>query len=247
MLSGFTYRLGAALALIVLASACTPKAALLSALLPRDTVNIMLGNLERVPDENRKRVAELEQAGRWSELARLAEAELSKDRANADWWLISGYAQSQMREHRRAAEAYNEVVRLEPDNGAGWHLLAQSYRAAGEPARAVRVLENARYALRDSPLTPYLLGESYSDLRRDELAVPAYREALKIQERFPAAWFAPRRALALPIAYARRHWPRRMRQPSSTWKRASPPQSTRVWMRMRCASGRMLAGSGMCS
>lgn len=184
------FRIIAVLALTLIASACTPKAALLSALLPQNTVNIMLGNLERVPDENRKRVAELEQAGRWIELASFAEAELSKDRANADWWLIAGYAHSRMLQHKRAAEAYNEVVRLEPDNGAGWHLLAQSYRAVGEPARAVRVLENARYALRESPLTLYLLGESYGDLRRYELAVPAYREALKFQERFPAAWYA---------------------------------------------------------
>ena len=32
-------------------------------------------------------------------------------------------------------------MRLEPDNPAGWHLLAQSHRAAGEPRRAVNVLE----------------------------------------------------------------------------------------------------------
>lgn len=197
MHSASALRLIAALAFVLIASACTPKAALLSALLPQNTVNIMLGNLERVPDGNRRRVAELEKAGRWSELAILAEAELSKDRANADWWLIAGYAHSRSGEHRRATDAYNEVVRLEPDNAAGWHLLAQSHRAAGEPERAVRILERARYALRDSPLTPYLLGESYGDLRRYDLAVPAYREALKIEERFPAAWYA------LAMSYAR--------------------------------------------
>jgi tetratricopeptide (TPR) repeat protein len=190
-------RLIAAFALVLIASACTPKAALLSALLPQNAVNVVLGNLERVPDENRRRVAELEKAGRWSDLAGLAEAELSKDRANADWWLIAGYANSQLGKHRRAAEAYDEVVRLEPDNAAGWHLLAQSHRAAGAPERAVRILERARYALRDSPLTPYLLGESYSDLQRYDLAVPAYRDALRIEERFPAAWFA------LAMSYAR--------------------------------------------
>lgn len=197
MRSASPLHLIAALACVLLASACTPKGMLLSALLPQNTVNIVLGNLERVPDENRRRVAELEKAGRWPELASLAEAELSKDRANADWWLIAGYANSRSGKHHRAAEAYNEVVRLEPDNAAGWHLLAQSHRAAGEPERAVRVLERARYALRDSPLTPYLLGESYSDLKRYDLAVPAYRDALRIEERFPAAWFA------LAMSYAR--------------------------------------------
>ena len=197
MHSALALRLIAALAFVLSAPACTPKAALLSALLPQDTVNIMLGNLERVPDVNRRRVAELEKEGRWGELAAFAEAELSKDRANADWWLIAGYANSRLGKHDRATEAYSQVVRLEPDNAAGWHLLAQSHRASGEPERAVRILERARYALRDSPLTPYLLGESYSDLKRYDLAVPAYRDALKIEERFPAAWFA------LAMSYAR--------------------------------------------
>lgn len=222
MSSASTCRIIVALALAVLTSACTPKVALLTALLPRNTVNIMLGNLERVPDENRGRVAELQQAGRWSELATFAEAELAKNRANADWWLIAGYANSQMLQHRRAAEAYNEVVRLEPDNGAGWHLLAQSYRAAGEPARAVRVLENARYALRDSPLTPYLLGESYTDLGRHELAVPAYREALKIDERFPAAWFA------LGMSYARLGRPNEAREAELRLDKLDPALAQRL-------------------
>ena len=215
-------RLIAALAFVLIAPACTPKAALLSALLPQNTVNIMLGNLERVPEGNRRRVAELEKAGRWSELAALAEAELSKDRANADWWLIAGYADSQLGRHERAAGAYNEVVRLEPDNAAGWHLLAQSHRAAGAPERAVRVLERARYALRDSPLTPYLLGESYSDLGRYDLAVPAYRDALKIEERFPAAWSA------LAMSYARLGRTGEAREAASRLEKLDPAAAQRL-------------------
>ena len=130
-------------------------------------------------DENRKRVAELEQAGRWDELARFAEQNLAKDRGNADWWLVAGYARSQLGQHREAADAYGEAVRLEPDNIAAWNLLAQAYRAAGEPRRAVNALNNALTATRDSPVTFFLLGESYTDLRRYEEAAAAYREAVR--------------------------------------------------------------------
>jgi tetratricopeptide (TPR) repeat protein len=170
-------------------SACTPQAALIAALIPQGTFNVLLGNLERVSDENRRRVAELEQRGDWKGLASLADRNLRDDSSNADWWLIAGYARSQLQEHKAAAEAYAHVLRLEPDNPSGWQLLAQSYRAAGDSARAVNLLENALLALRDSALTHYLLGESYADLQRHDEAAAAYRAAVKLDERLPAAWF----------------------------------------------------------
>lgn len=176
-------------ACMVMLQACTPQAALIAALVPQGTLSVVLGNLERVSDENRKRVAELEQRGDWKGLASLAERNLETHRANADWWLVAGYSRSQLNEHIAAASAYQAVLRLEPDNPAAWHLLAQSYRAAGDSKRAVNVLESALLALRDSPLTYYLLGESYSDLARFDEAAAAYRGALKIEQRFPAAWF----------------------------------------------------------
>src|SRR5687768_6404395 len=123
-------RLVCALACVHVFAACTPQAALIASLLPQGTIHMMLGNLERVSDENRKRVAELEQRGDWHGLASLAERNLAIGRSNADWWLVSGYARSQLRDHAAAAKAYQEVLRLEPDSPAGWHLLAQTHRAA---------------------------------------------------------------------------------------------------------------------
>ena len=176
-------------AFVHMLTACTPQAALIASLLPPGTINLMLGNLERVSDENRRRVAELEQRGDWHGLASFAERSLATDRSNADWWLVAGYARSQLRDHAAATKAYQEVLRLEPDNPAGWHLLAQTHRAAGDATRAVNVLEHALLALRDSPLTYYLLGETYADLARYDEAAASYRSAVKIEERFPAAWF----------------------------------------------------------
>jgi len=190
-----------AISTVSITCGCTPQAALIASLIPDGTLNALLGNLERVPDENRRRVAELERRGEWTELGQLAARELAKDRSNADWWLIAGYAHSRLGDHAAAAEAYSQVVRIEPDNAAGWHLLAQTHRAAGAPHRAVNVLNNALLALRDSALTHYLLGETYSDLKRYGESAGAFEGALKIEQKFPAAWYA------LAMAYMRLNRP----------------------------------------
>lgn len=186
-----------ALSVTSITCGCTPQQALIASLIPDGTLSALLGNLERVPDENRRRVAELERRGAWAELGQLAERELAKVRSNADWWLIAGYAHSQLADHAAAVEAYSQVVRIEPDNAAGWHLLAQTHRTAGAPYRAVNVLNNALLALRDSALTHYLLGETYSDLKRYREAAAAFEGALEIEQKFPAAWYA------LSMAYMR--------------------------------------------
>src|SRR5688500_3554057 len=171
-------------------SACSPQQALMAALVPAGTIRTVLGNFERVSADNYKRVIELEARGDWKGLAAFAEANLAKDRFNPDWLLILGYARAQLGEHRGAVEAYAEAARLEPDNATAWHLLAQSHRAAGEPHRAVNVLNNALLSLRDPTLTYYLLGQSYGDFSRHTEAAGAYREAVKIEPRFAAAWFS---------------------------------------------------------
>jgi len=87
-------------------------------------------------------------------------------------------------------------VRLEPDVAEGWNLLAQTYRDSGRPERAVVVLDNALRILRDAPVTVYLLGESYNDLRRNDLAANAYRQAIQLDGGFVEAWAGLGRAYA---------------------------------------------------
>jgi tetratricopeptide (TPR) repeat protein len=154
----------------------------------------LLGQLQRVEDRNLKEVLALEQAGRWDELTRLADAHLAKSPRIADWWLIKGYAHSELAQHAVAAEAFAEAVRLEPDSAIGWNLLGQSYRAAGEPQRAVNALNGALLALRETTMTLFLLAESYSDLQRYRDAAGAYREVLARDPGFAPAWFGLGRA-----------------------------------------------------
>src|SRR6266511_1178018 len=184
------------LLLALAVSACTPQSALLASLIPDGTAGVVLGKLEKVQDKNSKRIAELEAAGKWDELARFAAENIDKDRANADWWFVLGYARVQLRQYNEAINAFGTATRLEPDNIVAWNYLGQSYRAAGDPRRAVNALNSALNMARESPVTLYLLGESYGDLQRYDDAVVAYREAVAIEPEFPAAWFSLARTYA---------------------------------------------------
>lgn len=185
-----------AVAVAILLAGCTPHANLLMALVPDGTIPTVLGNLQGVADANRQRIVELESRGDWEGLAKFADDNLAKDRFNADWWFVAGYARTQLKQHARAVDAYGETVRIDPQNAMGWHALAQAYRNDSRSDRAVRVLEQYALVHRDSPMTLYLLGESLSDLKRWPEAAKVYRELLNLDGRLAEAWFGLGRAQA---------------------------------------------------
>ena len=176
------------LALPALQSCMTPAQQVLLALIPDGTLAMLLGHFEKAPSANRQRVAELEHKGDWVELAKFAEENLDKDRSSALWWMVAGYAYSQQKQHARAIQCFREMVRLEPDMPDGWNLLAQEYRAAGDPRRAIATVDNALLVLRDSPATLLILGDANSDLQRFEPAMRAYRQALDLNGGLMPAW-----------------------------------------------------------
>jgi tetratricopeptide (TPR) repeat protein len=181
-------------ALVPALVACTPQQALIANLVPSSAVTTLLGNAQRVSTDNRKRIIELDSAGRWDELARFADENIKKDPFTTDWRIVKGYALTQAGDHRGAIEAYADAVRLEPDSAMAWNNLAQAHRSAGDSRRAVIVLERAMLVVRDVPATPFLLGESYSDIRRYDEAVPAYRQAVSLDPKLALAWFGLARA-----------------------------------------------------
>ncbi len=176
------------LALPLLQACLTPAQHLVLALIPDGTLATLLGHFEKAPSANRQRVAELEHKGDWVELAKFAEENLDKDRRSALWWMVAGYAYSQQKQHARAIQSFREMVRLEPDMPEGWNLLAQEYRVAGDPQRAIATVDQALLVLRDSPATLLILGDANSDLRRFEPAVRAYRQALDLDGSLAPAW-----------------------------------------------------------
>ncbi len=184
--------LGAIVALAL--TACTPQATLLASLVPEGTLSALLSQAERVEDANRRKIAALEQSKDWEGLARFAEDSIKRDPYTADWRLVAGYAYTQQQQHARAAESYLEAVRLQPDVTLYWTMLAHSYRAAGQPQRAVSALDNALLAHRGDPQLHWLLGETQSDLRRWHPAAAAYRSALALDPDYAPAWRGLERA-----------------------------------------------------
>ena len=147
-----------------------------------------MSHFEREVSTNRKRVAELEQKGDWPGIVKFADENLAKDPRNAAWWMVKGYAHSQQKQHANAIAAFSEMVSLEPNAPDAWSLLAQEHRNAGDSRRALVVLDNAMLALRDSPTTFVLLGDTLTDVSRHEEAQRAYRQALELNDLLPSAW-----------------------------------------------------------
>ena len=190
----FFARLPVALIWVLALAACTPQQALISALIPDGTASVLLGHLQGVEDGNRRRIVELEQQGAWRELAAFADSNIGRDPFSPEWRMIGGYAQARLGEHKRAATYFAEMVRLSPDDPAGYHFLAEAQRAAGQPLLALKTLDRALLVLRDSPLTHQLAGEANSDLGRFREAAESYRRALRDAPGMAVAWFGLGRA-----------------------------------------------------
>ena len=168
----------------------SPAASIALALIPDGTFSTLLGNLQGVEDSNRKQLAELAAQNDWAGIARFAEQNIAIDPTNADWWMVAGYAHTQLKQYPRANQAFAEAVRLSPDNMDAWNMLGQSYRALGQPERAIRTFDNALRVSRESPMTYFLLGESFRDLKRPDRAVAYYEQAAQRDPQFTEAWYA---------------------------------------------------------
>lgn len=183
-----------ALAVLITCAALTgcvsPAASVALALIPDGTFATLLSNLQGVETPNQDRLAKLASEGDWDGIARFAEQNIAADTTNSDWWLIGGYARTQLHQFERARSMFAEAVRLTPDNMDAWHLLAQSYRALGQPERAVRTLDNALRVSQVWPMTYFLLGESFRDLKRTTQATEYYEQAVQRDAQFVAAWYA---------------------------------------------------------
>jgi tetratricopeptide (TPR) repeat protein len=179
-----------------LSGCVNPYVNLALALIPDGTFTTLLKNMQGVSTPNQEKLAALEQKGDWAGILEFAQQNLSRDPHNADWWIITGYAYSQLKQYQRAADAFQQAIRLEPQDITSWNLLAQAQRSLGQPERAIRTLDNALRINRDSPMTYYLLGESFSDLKRPERAVGFYEEAVQRNPKFPQAVYG------LGVAYA---------------------------------------------
>lgn len=169
----------------------SPQTSLILSLLPDSLFPTLLRNLEGVNEPTRAKLGELEKKGDWKGIIALAQQSLEKDPNNADWYTILGFAHSQLGDYPRAAEAFQRAIRLEPDEIQAWNLLAQAQRSMGQPERAVQTLDQAMRINQNqvSPITYYLLGESFVDLKRPDRAVGYYEQAIASRPSFVEALY----------------------------------------------------------
>jgi tetratricopeptide (TPR) repeat protein len=187
-------RVWVAAGMLAALAGCTPQAQLLAALLPDGTTSVLLSHFQAEDETNRKQVLALEGRKDWDGLAKLAEDNLAVDRRIASWWFVAGYAHSQAGRHLKAAECFNELALLSPDDIEAWQMLAKELLASGQSQRAVQTLNNALRIRDESPTTWLLLGQGYEDLARPDLAVDAYRKAIRFDSQLAQAWFGLGRA-----------------------------------------------------
>jgi len=188
---------GAPVLLAALAGCASPPAGLSSNGLPDSALTSLLTRMRGVSEPARERLAQLERQRDWNGVAQFAHSNLAVGPHQAEWWVVAGYAYAQLGQYQRAADGFQQAVRLEPDEIDSWNLLGQAYRSLGQPERAIRTLDNALRVSQDSPMTWYLIGESFSDLKRPERAVRYYEQAVLRGPTFVEAVYA------LGLTYAR--------------------------------------------
>jgi tetratricopeptide (TPR) repeat protein len=170
-------------------SACGHPALMALSLLPDGTFSALLGNMQSVSEPNRRVLAEMEKKGDWQGIADFAAQNLSRDTQNAEWWLVRGYAFLRLEQFPNAAESFQQAVRYEPGEIAGWQLLGETYRLMKQPERAVRTMEAALRVSQDDASTWFILGEAYHDLGRYDRAAFAYQQTLSRNSRNVEAWY----------------------------------------------------------
>jgi tetratricopeptide (TPR) repeat protein len=147
--------------------------------------------------EVRQYIFELAKKQDWTAMVQLAEAQQKRDPEDSDWGVIAGYGWLGRGDYPKATEALARVIQRHPEDIGAWNLLGESQRRAGQPGQAARTLERASIVGRTSFATFFFLGEAYRDSSRLDRAIPAYREAARLEPEYAQSWFQ------LGVAYVR--------------------------------------------
>jgi tetratricopeptide (TPR) repeat protein len=134
-------------------------------------------------------VMKLERNEDWAGLVKFARAQAKREPQNVDWDVITGYGLLQLKDYRQAASVLSLVTQRSPEDIDGWNLLGEAQHLLGDLPRSARTLEYGATINRTSHATYFLLGGTYSDWGRPDLAIKAYRESLRLEPSYSPAWF----------------------------------------------------------
>jgi tetratricopeptide (TPR) repeat protein len=182
----------------------------------------LMSNMKGVDAPNQAKLAELEAKKDWDGMVAFAQKNLKVDPVSPDWWMVVGYAYTQMARYEDAASAFQKVVQYSPDQIDGYNLLAETYRVMGRPEDAIRVLDRGLRVNQESPTTYLLIGQSFSDLKQPDRALEYFQLALRRDVKLIPAWYG------LGAAYARLGRTADFDEVERNLRQLSPPDADRL-------------------
>ena len=133
-------------------------------------------------------IAELDQKEDWAGMLGLAQAQLQRDPANSDWWLLQGYALARQGQHAAAIDSYQRALRISPEDEPIWLAMGQSQFELGHSQDAIKTYQQAlRYRPESAP-TYLALAGLYLRLGQPDRALPNLRESVRYDPAVPQAW-----------------------------------------------------------
>lgn len=117
-------------------------------------------------------------------------AAVTKKNTYAEAWFYVGYCNGELGRWKNAKEAYEQVIKIYPDNEAAHYNLGVVYVRLGYNYQA---LESFKEAIRINPdyaNAHFNLGVTYSKLRRYREEIDAYKQAIRIQPDFTDAHYS---------------------------------------------------------
>lgn len=214
-------------ALIAVAPGCiplSPTAAMAMEVfkLMTPALQALMNNMKTVDAPNQEKLAELEAKKDWDGMVAFAQKNLKVDPVSADWWMVAGYAYTQMGRFEDAASAFQKVVQYSPDEIDGYNMLAETYRVLGKPEDAIRTLDRALRVNQESATTFLLIGQSFTDLKQPDRAVDYYQLALRRDGKLVPAWYG------LGVSYARLGRTAEFDEVERGLRQLSPPDADRL-------------------
>lgn len=107
---------------------------------------------------------------------------------NAAGWFYLGIAYSELNQWAKAADAYQQALRLNSENAAAWYNLGAAYIQLNQWAKSVDVYQQALRLDRGSADAWYNLGLAYGKLDQLAKAIEAYQQALRLNPEHASAW-----------------------------------------------------------
>jgi len=135
-------------------------------------------------------LAAFEEKGDWAGMLKFAQARLETDSVNHEWLFVCGYATYQMGNYAAAKAYFTNATTLVPENAVAWIFLGETFRASGDPRRALELEQRGLRIDNRSALGWFFMGHAFADTGQQRRAAEAYQEAVRNENEFVEAWYA---------------------------------------------------------